>query len=204
MKLQEIAEVRTGLVLSRKQSKEPIGFPYKVFTLASIEKDGTIKKELIEKFESNSKLDENVITKENDILIRISTPYTATFITKEYENILVPSLIAIIRVKSEKYIPEYVKIYLNSEKAKQEIRKEANGTVIATITTKSMKELEIPFIPIKQQENIINYTNTYLEEKKMTQSLMELREKEYQFIINKVLERGEKNDNEGGYNKRNY
>lgn len=187
MKLEEIAEIRTGQVLSRKKSKDGTGIPYKVFTLASIEKEGIIKEEQIEEFKSNTQLDEKVITKENDIIMRLTNPYTSAYITKQYENILIPSLVAVIRIKPGKYIPEYVKIYLNSEKAKEQIRKNANGTVIATITTKALKELEIPFIPMKQQQYIIHYTNTYIEEKKQTEKLLELREKEYQFIINENM-----------------
>jgi len=37
MKLGEISEIRTGLVLSRKQSKSDAGIDYHVLTLSSIE-----------------------------------------------------------------------------------------------------------------------------------------------------------------------
>lgn len=192
MKLKDIAEIRTGQVLSRKQAKEEeVGIQYRVFTLSSIDKDGTIKEEQIDDFKSNSKLDDNVITKEEDIIMRLSNPYTSAYIKKQFKNILIPSLVAVIRIKSDEYIPEFVKIYLNSENAKEQIRKEANGTVIATITTKSIKELEIPLIPKKQQQYIIHFTNTYLEEKKQTERLLELKEREYQYIINENMKQGE-------------
>lgn len=185
MKLQDIADIRTGLVLSRKQAKKESGISYKVFTLASIGKDGIIQEELIEEFQSNSQLDAELLTREGDILIRLSNPYTAVYITKQFQNILIPSLVAVIRLKSKEYLPEYVKVYLNSESAKNEIYKEANGTVIATVTTKSLKDLEIPNVSMQKQKYLIHYTNAYLEEKKMTENLLELRDKEYQITINR-------------------
>lgn len=191
MKLQEIANIRTGQILSRKQAKEPMGFPYKVFTLASIGKNGTIQEDLIEEFQSNCQLDRNILTQEGDILIRLSNPYTATYITKQFQNILIPSLVAVIRIKSEKYLSEYVKIYLNSECARSQIRKEANGTVIATITTKALKELEIPLLTMQKQQYLIHYTNTYLEEKSLTESLLGLKEKEYQYMISQNVKENE-------------
>lgn len=187
MKIQELGEVRTGQILSRKKSEETTEFLYKVFTLASIEKSGTIQENLIEDFKSNSEIEPSLLTKEGDILIRLSSPYTAVYITKQFENILIPSLVAVIRIKSEEYLPEYVKIYLNSEIAKSQIRKEANGTVIATVTTKSLKELEIPLISIPKQKHLIHYTNAYLEEKQLTEELLKLKEKEYQVMINQSL-----------------
>lgn len=184
MKVQELGDVRTGQILSRKKTEKPTEFIYKVFTLASIEKTGTIQENLIEDFKSNSEIEQSLLTKEGDILIRLSSPYTAVYITKQFENILIPSLVAVIRIKSEEYLPEYVKIYLNSEDAKSQIRKEANGTVIATITTKSLKELEIPLISMQKQRHLIHYTNAYLEEKQLTEELVKLKEREYQTIIN--------------------
>lgn len=183
-KLQEIAEIRTGLVLSRKKAKTKMGYPYKVFTLASLDKSGIIQDELIENFESNSELEEKLLTKDGDILIRLSQPYTATYITKPYRNILIPSLIAVIRIKSEEFLPEYIKVYLNSEKAKEQIRKEANGTVIETVSTKSLKEIEIPEISIERQQDLIHFTNAYLEEKKLIEEIQILKEKEYQYVLN--------------------
>lgn len=185
MKLSDIAEIRTGQVLSRKQAKGELGIPYKVFTLSSILKDGKINKDLIEDFQSNSMIDEQLLTKEDDVLIRLSAPYTAVYITKEYENILIPSLVAVIRLKSEEYLPEYVKIFLNSKIAKDEIKREASGTVITTVTTKSLKEMFIPCLPLQKQKRLIHFTKAYLDEKDIMEKIMKLKEEEYQFIINK-------------------
>ena len=185
MKLSEIAEIRTGQVLSRKQAQGDTGIPYKVFTLASILKEGKINEELIEDFQSNSKIDGQLLTKEDDILIRLSAPYTAVYITKAYENILIPSLVAVIRLKSEDYLPEYVKIFLNSKIAKDEIKREASGTVITTVNTKALKEMDIPYVSLQKQNRLIHFTKAYVEEKEIMEKIMQLKEEEYQFIINK-------------------
>ncbi len=187
MKLEEIADIRTGQVLSRKIAKGEIAKIYRVFQLSSIEKDGTICDSSIDTFNSKTEIDSKLLTKEGDILIRLSNPYTSVYIEKKYENILIPSLIAVIRMKLEEILPEYVKIYLNSEKAKEQIRKEANGTVIETINTKSLKNIQIPIPTLEKQYEIAKLAEIYIEEKKLSEKLIQLKEKEFESILEEAI-----------------
>ena len=189
MKMQEIAEIRTGQVLSRKVAKTEKANIYRVFQLSSIEKDGTICDELIDIFNSRTTIEPELLTKEGDILIRLSNPYTAAYIEKKYENILIPSLMAVIRLKKGEILPEYIKTYLNSEIAKNQIKKEANGTVISTINTKSLKNLEIPIPTIEKQYEITRLANIYIEEKRLAEELIKLRQKEFQIILEETIEK---------------
>jgi restriction endonuclease S subunit len=189
MKLGEISEIRTGLVLSRKQSKSDTGIDYHVLTLSSIEKEGRINLNTIENFKSVTELDNKLLTKQGNIIIRLSNPYTAVYIKKEYENILMPSLIASIEINSKDFLPEYIQIFLNSENCKERLRKEANGTVIVTVNTKILKELEIPELPIWKQKDLIEYENSYYTEKKLTEKLLELKEKEFQMVLEQNFEK---------------
>ena len=187
MKLGEISEIRTGLVLSRKQSKSDTGIDYHVLTLSSIEKEGRINLNTIENFKSVTELDNKLLPKQGNI--RLSNPYTAVYIKKEYENILMPSLIASIEINSKDFLPEYIQIFLNSENCKERLRKEANGTVIVTVNTKILKELEIPELPIWKQKDLIEYENSYYTEKKLTEKLLELKEKEFQMVLEQNFEK---------------
>lgn len=189
MKLGEISEIRTGLVLSRKQSKSDAGIDYHVLTLSSIEKEGRINLNTIENFKSVTELDSKLLTKQGNIIIRLSNPYTAVYIKKEYENILMPSLIASIEINSKDFLPEYIQIFLNSENCKERLRKEANGTVIVTVNTKILKELEIPELPIWKQKDLIEYENSYYTEKKLTEQILELKEKEFQMVLDQNFEK---------------
>lgn len=189
MKLGEISEIRTGLVLSRKQSKSDAGIDYHVLTLSSIEKEGRINLNTIENFKSVTELDNKLLTKQGNIIIRLSNPYTAVYIKEEYENILMPSLIASIEINSKDFLPEYIQIFLNSENCKERLRKEANGTVIVTVNTKILKELEIPELPIWKQKDLIEYENSYYTEKKLTEQILELKEKEFQMVLDQNFEK---------------
>lgn len=189
MKLGEISEIRTGLVLSRKQSKGETGIDYKVLTLSSIEKEGRINLNTIENFKSITELDNKLLTKQGNIIIRLSNPYTAVYIKKEYENILMPSLIASIEINSNDFLPEYIQIFLNSETCKKQLRKEANGTVIVTVNTKILKELEIPELPKWKQKDLIEYENSYYTEKRLTEEILKLKEKEFQIILEQNFEK---------------
>ena len=100
-----------------------------------------------------------------------------------------PSLIASIEINSKDFLPEYIQIFLNSENCKERLRKEANGTVIVTVNTKILKELEIPELPIWKQKDLIEYENSYYTEKKLTEQILELKEKEFQMVLDQNFEK---------------
>lgn len=79
MQLGDIANIKTGLVLSRK--KVEIEYEtkaiYKLFSFKNIGEDGTFIHESFEEFANNGILDDHYFTKEGDVLIRLSQPYAA-------------------------------------------------------------------------------------------------------------------------------
>jgi len=101
MLLGDIADVKTGLVLSRKKAeiKYDAKATYKLITLKNIAENGVVINDAFEEFVSNDKLDEHYFTKEGDVLMRLNYPHTAVFIEKKYSELLVPSYFFIFKSK---------------------------------------------------------------------------------------------------------
>ncbi|NLJ58148.1 MAG: restriction endonuclease subunit S [Tissierellia bacterium] len=189
MKLGEIAEIRAGLVLTRKKAtvKYQIQKIYKLITLKNIEDKGVFNEEAFEIFESNDELNKEYFTEEGDILIRLSAPYTTINIEKRTAGLLVPSYFSIIRLRTQKYIPEYITWYLNSDKVKKELIRSQTGTAMSTTNNKIISSINIKEIPIEDQKRIAKIRELYLKERDLLNSLIKEKEKHYKGLTDKLI-----------------
>ena len=62
MKLQDLASVRSGLVLSRKQAKEPSEYRYPLINLRCIQQEGTIQLKEADIYEAKEPLKEEYLS----------------------------------------------------------------------------------------------------------------------------------------------
>lgn len=153
-KLGEIADISTGIAHRRYKSEE--GKQYKMLTLRSINNMIINPKEL-DTFISEEEINSKYLTREGDIVLGLFPPYTATRITKENSGILIPQLFAIIR--ATKINPEYLGYYLNSNKARNEIRKRSSGTTIEKISIKNLKEIPVKTISSEEEKKFSKLMN---------------------------------------------
>ena len=80
MKLQELASVRSGLVLARKQSREPTDYRYPLINLRCIQPEGIINLNESDIYEAKEPLKEEYLSRRGDIVVRLTAPYTAVLI----------------------------------------------------------------------------------------------------------------------------
>ncbi len=187
MKLSNIAEVSSGLVLARKKSPTNEGFTYELLTLKSFNENGYIEDEFLDDFISKEEIKEQYLTKEGDIVVRLSTPNTAVYIAKEQEGIVIPSLFVIIRNDSNSVLQQFLQIYLNSEKCKRQLAADTIGSVLSIVKTSSFKEIDIPSYTIEEQKNIIDLNELIVNEKLLLNKLVSEKEKYHKAIISKIF-----------------
>lgn len=161
MKLKEIAEVKTGLVLSRKKGCIQT---QKLLTLASIDAVGKINRQALDVFANDGTIDKNYYTQVQDIVMRLTNSYTAVYIDESNAGIIIPSNFVKIQITDERFLAEYVKLCLNSPYGKEQIKKEERGSVIVAITASAIRELDIPLLSIQKQKQLIDYMNHYYTE----------------------------------------
>ena len=116
MKLQDLASVRSGLVLSRKQAKEPSEYRYPLINLRCIQQEGTIQLKEADIYEAKEPLKEEYLSQNGDIIVRLTAPYTAVLIDETTSGMVVSSNFVVIRVEDKSLLPEYLFWLLNTEK----------------------------------------------------------------------------------------
>lgn len=189
MNLGNIAELSIGLVLSRKKAEEyeTNKFEYKLISLKSVNDNGTILIEKLERFFAKEELNEEVLTRYGDVLIRLSEPYTSIFIENNFEGIVVPVNYAIIRLKEKTILPEFLKFYINSINGKRSILKVCEGSILKTISIANLKDIKVKSYSIKEQEDFINLNKLAIKEIELLNNLIAEKHKYLDSMNRKLL-----------------
>jgi len=190
LKLEEISNIFGGVVLLRKEAKTREGHKYKLITLKSVSKSGIINPSDLGEYHAKGELPEKYIAKEGDIIVRIRPPIYGGYVDKEVEGAVIPSYFIKIRLNKEyinKLLPKFLALYINSKKAQKEFNKDIVGTTITMIKPTNIKKLDIPIIPLDKQKQIIKLSELINRELDLLNKLIELKEKYYNNIIEKVI-----------------
>jgi hypothetical protein len=174
MKLGAFATIRTGLVLSRKETREGKGeYMCRALNLRSVDEDGQVLAENLDVFYAVESLKSEYFTCEGDVLVRLSAPYTAVLIGNDEAGLLVPSHFAIIRTGGA-LNPAYLHWWLN--KSKKSFSKFASGSsTLGTISTGNIAEMTLKPPPIEQQSKIGELLHFARKEQQLLSLLAEKR-----------------------------
>ena len=93
MNLGEIADIRSGLVLSRKQARadSPQAIRYHQLSLRAVKAEGEIAPAELEPYFAKEPLSIDYLTQPNDIVVRLTAPYTAVLIDGTTRNLVITS-----------------------------------------------------------------------------------------------------------------
>ena len=158
MNLRDVSNIRTGLVTARKQAKGPENGDfreYRLLSLRCIKEPGVLDVDLAEPYAANDELKPEFLTRQDDILVRLSAPYTAALVDDASADYVVPSHFAIIRVDKSKVDPAYVLWILRQQSTLKQIYQNVSGTVaFGTISSNFFNDLKIDAIPLEKQRLI--------------------------------------------------
>ena len=118
MRLENIASVTVGQIMTRvtadRDSGDNVVDTVKVLVPKAIS-SGVIVKEDLGDAELTKVIDEDKFTQAGDVVIKLSTPYDAAYVTEEYAGIAIPSFCAAIRITDENEMDAtYLSAFLNS------------------------------------------------------------------------------------------
>ena len=190
MYLEDIARIRTGLVTSRKKtSRESKNlYQYKLLNLKCITENGDINLGNAEKYNVSEKLRLDYISQMNDILIRLSAPYTAVLIDREeYCGYVIPSHFAIVRVDLIKANPEYVYWVLSQEKTRYIMSQNSSGsTALGTINAGLISKIPIRNLPLSKQSLIGEIASLSKREQELLHQLAENKKHYASLLLNEI------------------
>lgn len=195
MKLGEVAVVRSGLVLSRKQSRESTSYKYKLLNLRSIKEDGSIDLSQLDVFDAIETLSAEYVSHVGDVIVRLSAPYTAVLIDEMTENMVISSNFVIIRANKRFLMPEYIFWLLNTQKVKRQIYENTSSNMLGAIKAKYFSEFALSPLPLEKQEKIAALNILARKEVHLSRALAEQKEILYADYIDRVqkqMRRGNK------------
>lgn len=176
VKLGEIVKISSGLIISREKTSSSNRRIYNVLNYRSIDGDGNIILSALDRIDLNNRIDEKFITKENDIIVKLTYPFKAILIKKCEEGLLITSNFCKIAC-SNKILPEYLAVCLNSEMIDRVLRIESKNQTINQISIKDLARLEIKLLDLEMQKKIaITYMN-YLKRIQLTRMILEKEQK---------------------------
>ncbi|HAT4226410.1 TaqI-like C-terminal specificity domain-containing protein [uncultured Clostridium sp.] len=184
MKILDVCTLKSGF-----QGKTSEGEVFKIIKLKDVTKDGVIKYEELESFDTE-KMNEKFLLKKGDIILKAkSGDNTAALIKEDIDNVVAASHFIVITVKDESVLsPEYLVAYLNSEYAQDYFKKNAEGTALPIVKIKTLEELYIKEVNMEKQLEVANMYNLVKEEKLTMEKLIENREKQFKAYLREVLD----------------
>ncbi len=147
--------------------------------------NGTVNQAYLGKLDVKFGVDSKRITREGDIVIKLSTPYDACLITKEDEGLLVPSFCAIINNVPGNILKEYLVAYLNSKACFMQINALVSCSTIAILSSGQIKRISIPVPELSLQKEI---SKTYVESIEKLKLLEKITRLEKEYLDSKFLE----------------
>jgi len=155
LKLKDISNLRTGLVTARKKASavDKEAFDYRAVTLKSFNRNGCLSVKHLDNFTSKEKINNT--------------------------DLLIPSLVATIRVDSDDVDSKFLTYYLNSQVVKRALNSSITGTAINMIKTKELEDLEIKLPSLEEQKKIVEFLDLTNKEIDLLRSLKTEKEKYY-------------------------
>ena len=183
MKLSDAASVRSGLVLSRKQSREPSNIQYPLITLRSINPGGYIDLNELDVFNATEQLGGEYLTRTGDVVIRLTAPYTAVLIEESTAGMVVSSNFVIIRADSRQVLPEYQYWLINTPQVKRAIYENTSSNMLGAIKAKYFSDFELAPIPLQQQRFLADMNLLAIKEGRLLRELAAEKEKYHALLI---------------------
>lgn len=187
MKLGSVAQVRSGLVLARKQARGRTEYRYPLLNLKCIHPNGYIDTALCEMFDSVEYLNPEYLTHKGDVVIRLTVPYTAVLITDELEGYVIPSSFVVVRTDRSIVLPEYLLWLLNSQQVKQRIYESAVSNMLGAVKPRYFAEFEMEQISISHQQILADLNQLAKREAQLLAKLAAEKERYYDHILNQVF-----------------
>lgn len=183
MKLADNCILKSGF-----QGKTQDGGQYRQIKLKDVTKDGIIKYDELDGFNSE-KVNKKYLLKKGDIILKAkSGDNTAALIEEDIENIVPSAHFIIITIKdADIFSSEYLTAYLNSEYAQDYFKKHAEGTALPIVKIKTLEDLDVR-IPGKDKQKKIADMYKFIQDEKVTMDqIYENRKKQFTAFLRENL-----------------
>ena len=184
VRLGDVATVRCGLVLSRKQSPTPTNARYHLLNLRSINADGCVEMAMLDEYYAVESLSSEYLSQVGDVIVRLTAPYTAILVDDETAGMVVSSNFVIIRPNPRQLISGYLAWLLNTRTAKRVIFENTSSNMLGAINPKYFACMEVALPSIDRQSAIADLNALALKEGRLLRRLADEKKRYCDFIMN--------------------
>ena len=186
MKLGEMANVRSGLVLSRKQARRSTGIRYPLLNLRSISAEGSIDRSQLDVFDAVEHLASEYVSRVDDVIVRMSSPYTAVLIDETSAGIVISSNFIIIHCNKSIILPEYLFWLLNRPETKRAIYENTSSNMLGAVKAKFFTDFDVLPLSMEDQRKIAAMNALAIKETQLLHRLACEKERYYNQLIDKI------------------
>ena len=184
VRLGDVATVRCGLVLSRKQSRTPTDAKYRLLNLRSINVDGCVEMAMVDEYYAIESLSPDYLSQVGDVIVRLTAPYTAILVDDETAGMVVSSNFVIIRPNPRMLLSGYLAWLLNTRKTKRVIFENTSSNMLGAINPRYFACMEVVLPSIDRQFAIADLNALALKEGRLLRRLADEKKRYCDFIIN--------------------
>jgi len=184
MRLEDITNVIAGQIMTRVTDESGNGDTVQVLVPKAIA-DGIIVKEDLGQAVLSKEVDEDKYTQEGDVVIKLSTPYDAAYITADDAGLVIPSFCATIRITDYNLMDaKYLSAFLNTSYVRNQLTAKVVGSARPMIKITDIRALEIPKVSMQDMKEI---GEAYMLSGKKKATLLAMVETESKLMENIVL-----------------
>ena len=190
LQISEIGDAQGGLVLSRKEAKDPEAniYRYKRLTLRSLAENGYINDTDLEDFYTNESLNSAWFAAPGDVVIRLFSPLCPTVIDESRKRLLIPSQLGILKVKDHSVIsPEFLRLALSQNEVQEYIRRIERGTAQRTVKLGTIMDLQIDVPDMETQKQAVEIDKLTRKRERMYMDLIEHERQLTEIAIRKII-----------------
>lgn len=190
LQISEIVDAQGGLVLSRKEAKDPEAdiYRYKRLTLRSLTENGYVNDSDLEDFYANELLNNAWFASPGDVVIRLFSPLCPTVIDEHQKKLLVPSQLAILKVKDHSVIsPEFLRLALSQHEVQEHIKRIERGTAQRTVKLGTIMDVQIEVPDMETQKQAVEIDELSRKRERMYMDLITQERQLTEIAIRKII-----------------
>lgn len=174
-------QITSRIEVNEKKNEKAIG-KVKVIPPKAI-KAGKIEHEELYEVEYKTEFDEKKLTKEGDIVVKLSSPYDAALVGKDDEGLLITSFCIIIRNNGKNVHSEYIAAFCNSGVYLRQVMNMVSGASVPMLTIGKIKEAKINLISMEEQEQVARFYRNLREKEEVMEKIITLEKEKLDTVL---------------------
>lgn len=152
--LSSVVEVRRGVPLRLEERRSEAPTPYRFMVMKDVDK-GEVSPNLPSLAELRGR-EERSLLQEGDVIVGKLRPYkAAVFHEREGERVLAGGNLYVLRPDTERVLPLYLRLFLESDLGAAQLEALTTGTSIPSLPVSAFDEVLVPLPPIAEQRRVV-------------------------------------------------